>query len=231
MLIQRLLLVCLMGLIVAGCSNQPNYSEKGNPAYLRVKDSIADEVYLNRDAAEGLVLEDIRKIWIAPVNMERTQLIQPRGVKESDLDAWVMTPEEDVLLQNSLLRTVTDEMEFQGAYDVVESRDQAEIILYSTMVAVHPYQPQSYAAAGQKIGGAITMSFSIVNATNDRELIRMLDSKSTDNIWAFHNVKNARASDLIFSAWGDQMRRGLLHLQGRYTEPTQMRPMILKEQG
>ena len=103
------------------------------------------------------------------------------------------------------------------------------MVLYSNLIAVHPYKPRSVVAAGAKSGGALTMSFAFVHRESETTIVRMLDSKSTDNIWAFHHVEDVDAVDLIFSAWADQMRRGLLYLQGRYVEPLQMRTPVLKE--
>ena len=60
------------------------------------------------------------------------------------------------------------------------------------------------------------MSFAIVDPADDKVMISLLDSKSTDDIWAFHNMDTDKtALDLIFEAWGHQIRRSLLFLQGR----------------
>jgi hypothetical protein len=61
-------------------------------------------------------------------------------------------------------------------------------------------------------------------------MVRLIDTKSTDNIWAFNNLENTDpAVNLIFKAWGNSMRRGILQLQGRSVDPT-MEALQLKPQ-
>ena len=89
-------------------------------------------------------------------------------------------------------------------------------MLYARVIAIHPYEPRSVVEAGGKGGGAVTMSFAIVDPKDNKVMIRMLDSKSSDDIWAFHNMDTDKtALDFIFDLWGHQIRRSLLFLQGR----------------
>ena len=101
--------------------------------------------------------------------------------------------------------------------------------IFTTIVAIHPNATLAEVTAGARSGGAITVSVALVNTATDKVMVRTVDTKSTDNIWAFHQVDNKdEAIDLIFRAWGNSMRRGLLHLQGRSSDPL-AEPLILKE--
>jgi hypothetical protein len=94
------------------------------------------------------------------------------------------------------------------------------MIIHTTVVPIHPSANRAEVAAGAKSGGAITISVALINAETGKVMIRTDDTKSIDNIWAFHEVENdVEAVNLIFRAWGNSMRRGLLHLQGRSSDP------------
>jgi hypothetical protein len=73
------------------------------------------------------------------------------------------------------------------------------------------------------------MSFALVDPADDMVVIRALDSKSTDDVWAFQNLQDERSSvAVLFDAWGHQIRRSLLFLQSRLDSvPT---PILLKRQ-
>jgi hypothetical protein len=231
-------LICLLGLTLTlgACSSQqvskPRMPEKGNPEYFAVRDSIADEVYVNQDAGKDDWLDRVRRIYIAPTNTSRTQIIQPRGVRASDIDAWTMTPEEQVVMQNKFVKEMTQALQVDNAFYVVSDRSKAHAIIHSSIVAIHPYQPRSVGEAGGKVGGAVTMTFSLVDPVDDKVMIQALDSKSTKNIWAFDQMDNDKpALDLIFASWGNQFRRSVLFLQGRLAEPLEPAAMQLKTQS
>jgi hypothetical protein len=234
MITQRIIPLALLSLVLSACSNQqqvsPDVPERGDKDYFTVRDSIADEVYVSPNAFERERFDSVRKLYIAPANTSQTQIIQPPGVDSSDLDAWVMTPEEDALLQNTLAVAFTESLEIDNSFDVVDRREDAELVLYSTVVALHPNQSRSAASAGARTGGTITMSFALVNPDNGTVAIRILDSKSTDDIVSFNKIQgDMSAVELLLRSWGGQMRRSLMFLQGRYNDPL-MGPLQLKPQ-
>ena len=206
--------------LLSACAGQQgskvNLPEKGDPEYFKVRDSMADEVYVNQDAAKLNWVDNIRRIYIAPANTSRTQIIQPHNVSASDIDAWSMDDIEDNVLQNKFIKSMTQALELDNAFHVVSQRDQAQAVLHSRVIAIHPYEPRSVVEAGGKGGGAVTMSFAFIDPSDEKVMIRLLDSKSTDDIWAFHNIDDGKtALDLIYESWGYQIRRSLLFLQGR----------------
>ena len=224
----------VMFCFLTACAGQQQASrslpEKGDPSFFKVRDSYADEVYINEDITKADWLDGIRRIYLAPANTSTTQIIQPHGVRGSDLDAWAMTDDEEQVLQNKFVRAMTVALEKDQAFYVVADRAEAQAVLHSRVIAVHPYQPRSVVAAGGKGGGAVTMSFTLVDPVDNKVMAQMLDSKSTDDIWAFDNMDDGKtALDLIFSAWGNQIWRSLLFLQGRL-DATPL-PLQVKEQG
>ena len=220
---------------LTACSGQQKSTttmpEKGNPEYFKVRDSMADEVYVNEDLAKGDWLDGVRRVYIAPTNTSRTQIIQPHGIKASDTDAWKMTQEEHSVLKDKFFREMQKGLEVDEAFTVVSDQTKAQVILHSRIIAIHPYQPRSAVEAGGKGGGAVTMSFALVDPTDDKVMVRLLDSKSTKDIWSFHQMENDKtALDVIFGAWGNQLRRSVLFLQGRLNEPLEPAAIQLKRQ-
>ncbi|MEP5763066.1 MAG: DUF3313 family protein [Halieaceae bacterium] len=209
--------------------SKPRVPEKGDPAYFKVRDSMADQVYVNEDPAKKGWIDTVRRIYIAPVNTSRTQIVQPHGVDKSDLDAWEMTAEEEQVINSKFAREMTRALEADQAFHVVGNPAEAQAELHAKLIAIHPYQPRSVVESGGKGGGAVTMSFALVDPADNAVMIRALDSKSTDNIWAFHNMKTEMtALDLIFGLWGHQVRRSILFLQGRLDSAPP--PILLKPQ-
>ena len=235
MQVQYLTSLIALTFFLAACSGQQasttTMPEKGNPEYFKVRDSMADEVYVNQDLAKGDWLDGVRRVYIAPTNTSRTQIIQPHGVRASDIDAWEMTEEEQSVLKDKFFREMRNGLEVDEAFTVVSDRTKAQVILHSRIIAIHPYQPRSVVEAGGKGGGAVTMSFALVDPADDKVMVRLLDSKSTKDIWSFHEMGNDKSAlDVIFGAWGNQLRRSVLFLQGRLNEPLEPAAIQLKRQ-
>ena len=217
-------------LLVGGCvqNNTPDYTppEQQNPEYLKGKDTRADALYVNVDSPAGG--RDFRNVYIAPADLGQIQIIQPEGTASDD--EWQVTDIENSALQKAIVTEFSAALAYQSAFNVVDSREQAEIIVHTTVVAIHPNATREQIAAGGKSGGAITASIALVNASTGDVMVRSVDTRSSDDIWAFNEVANDDpAIDLIFRAWGNSMRRGILHLQGRSSDPL-AQPMTLKQQ-
>lgn len=228
----------LIGMVVAaallaGCASQqavvPDAPEQGDPNYFKVRDSMADEVYVTDDISRRGWFDDVRRVYIAPTDTSQMQIIQPAGVRSGTSEAWEIDDEEETVLQKTFLREMTRAMEADQAFHIVGGADEGQAVLYSTVIAIHPYQTKAQAEEGARVGGAVTMSFALVDPSDGEVVIRAIDTKSTDDIWAFDNIKDDRdAIDLIFDAWGHQVRRSLLFMQGRLDAvPT---PVLLKRQ-
>ena len=217
-------------LILGGCvqNDTATYTapEQGDPEFLKGKNTRADELYINADTDQGG--KAFRTVYIAPANLSKIQVIQPEGAASDD--DWKVTDVEDSILQNAILDEFSAALSYQSAYNIVDSREQAQMIVHTTVVAIHPYHTRDQEGAGAKSGGAITASIALVNAKTGSVMVRSVDTRSSDNIWAFNQVDNDDpAVDLIFRAWGNSMRRGMLHLQGRSSDPL-AQPVKLKEQ-
>ena len=230
MSLKRLPALAALLLLVGGCvqNNTPDYTppEQQNPEYLKGKDTRADALYVNVDAPAGG--RDFRKVYIAPADLGQIQIIQPEGTASDD--EWQVTDIENSALQKAIVTEFSAALAYQSAFNVVDSREQAEIIVHTTVVAIHPNATREQIAAGGKSGGAITASIALVNASTGDVMVRSVDTRSSDDIWAFNEVANDDpAIDLIFRAWGNSMRRGILHLQGRSSDPL-AQPVTLKQQ-
>ena len=217
-------------LLVGGCvqNNTPDYTppEQQNPEYLKGKDTRADALYVNVDSPAGG--RDFRNVYIAPADLGQIQIIQPEGTASDD--EWQVTDIENSALQQAIVTEFSAALAYQSAFNVVDSREQAEIIVHTTVVAIHPNATREQIAAGGKSGGAITASIALVKASTGDVMVLSVDTRSSDDIWAFNEVSNDDpAIDLIFRAWGNSMRRGILHLQGRSSDPL-AQPVTLKQQ-
>ena len=207
--------------ILGGCAQSTGTSdavapEKGDPDFLVARNAFSDELYLSSDSSEGA--SAFREVFIAPLNLSKIQIIQPEGV-ESD-EEWKINDIEDGLLQNAMVKEFATQLSYESAYNIVDRRAEADMIIHTTIVAIHPYANKAEIAAGAKEGGALTISLAVINAETGKVMIRSVDTKSTDNIWAFNQIENEElAVNLLFRAWGNSMRRGLLALQGRSNDP------------
>jgi hypothetical protein len=217
-------------MLLGGCAqNTPNTAaaapEKGDEDFMIARNARADQVYVNIESGKGGRV--FREIFIAPVKTSNIQIIQPEGVKSDD--SWSVDDIEDGVLQNAVVKEFGEALSFESAYNIVNSREDADMIIHTTIVAIHPNEGRT-AAAASKTGGAITVSVALINAKTGEVMVRSVDTKSTDNIWAFNNLEQTDpAVNLIFRAWGNSMRRGILHLQGRSSDPTE-EPLQLKPQ-
>ena len=218
--------------LLSACATEESVNtsvpEQGNPDYFKVRDSMADEVYVTDNLEKREWFDGIRRIYIAPLNMSGMQIIQPHGATGDD--RWEVDDVEQGVLQNTFVREMTRAMEADQAFHIVASRENAQAELHSRVIAVHPYRTRSEAETEDgRGGGAVTMTFTLVDTADNEVAIRAIDSKSTDDIWAFDNIQDDRdAIDLIFESWGYQIRRSMLFLQKRLDAVTT--PILLKRQ-
>lgn len=180
------------------------------------RDALSDELYVSEGSDGGGAA--FREIFIAPLNLAQLQVIQPEGA-EADAQ-WIITDDENELLQNAMVTEFTAQLSYESAYNVVNRRADADMVVHTSAVAITPYTTRAEIAAGAKPAGAITISLALVNAETGKVMVRSVDTRSTENIWAFNQVGNEEtAVNLIFRAWGNSMRRGMLALQGRTSIP------------
>jgi len=200
--------------------------ERGDPAFLEAVNARADELYVNRETQAGV--QGFRTLYIAPANLADMQVIQPEGATADE--AWRVTESEEKIIQKAIAREFSAALSFDAAFNIVDSQEQAKIIVNTSLVAIHPNESRESVAAGAKLGGAITVSIALVNAATGAVMVRSVDTKSSDDIWAFNQVDNDDpAIDLIFRSWGNSIRRGMLQVQGRSRDPM-VQPIVLKQQ-
>ncbi len=231
-MVQYRLFTALLTAALAACSaqNTVNYKapEQGDPEFFKVRDSMADEVYVTDDTAKRAWFNDIRRLYVAPLDMTQMQIIQPHGVRDNE--RWEITDAEKAVVEKTFLNEMTVAMEADQAFHIVTRREDAQAVLAARVIAVHPYMSRAEAQArGGRGKGAVTMSFALVDPSDSSVVIRALDSKSTEDIAALESIEQDRdAIDVLFNSWGQQLRRSLLFLQGRLDAvPT---PVLLKRQ-
>ena len=218
-------------ILLGGCAQNTSDTraatpEQGDSDFMIARDSQADQLYVNMESAKGGRV--FRKVFIAPVKVAGMQIIQPEGVKSDD--SWSLTDIEDGVLQNAVAKEFSEALSFESAYNIVHSREEADMIIHTTIVAIHPNEGRAASVASSRAGGAITVSLALINGKTGEVMVRSVDTKSTDNIWAFNNLeKTDPAVNQIFKAWGNSIRRGILHLQGRSSDPI-AQPLQLKPQ-
>ncbi|MCP4467863.1 MAG: DUF3313 domain-containing protein [Halieaceae bacterium] len=190
--------------------------ERGDAAYLKGVDTRSDELYVKANTPEEAMR--YRRVYIARADLDNVNVIPAEA--DNLNDDWVIEDAEVVVIQDAINREFTATLSFQSAYTVVDSPENAEIILNTTVVAIHPNETFEQVAAGARPSGSITASLALVDASTGRVLVRSVDTRSTDNIWAFNQLDNQDAAvDAIFRAWGNSIRRGMLALQGRSSDP------------
>jgi hypothetical protein len=213
-----LALVAVMA-TAAGCAQLDaltSTTRRDEPAASASAQSSADELYVNTDAP--VAYQTYRNVYISPANLANMQVIQPEGAT-ADSEWWV-TDSEDGILQRAIATQFAVALSEGSSFNIVYSPAEAQMIVNTAVVAIHPNETRSSRAAGGKPGGAVTVSIAVVDAATDRVLVRSVETRSSDDIWAFNQVENNDpAIDGIFRACGDSVRRGLLQLQGRTQTP------------
>lgn len=209
------LLACAL-LVLTGCAQvEELLYGTAKPASSTLQEAAsgsADAVYANPQAQPGSA--SLRNVYIAPVNLANMQVIQPEGAS-ADSEWWV-TEEENHFLQSAITQQFAIALSYQSAFNVVYNPAQADIVLDTAVVALHPNESRGSLARRGNSGGAVTVSIALVNAASKAVLVRVVDTRAADDIWAFNLAKKDDASLVpIFRAWGDAARRGLLQAQGR----------------
>ncbi len=215
--------------VLGGCAQMEEGGntapELGDPNYLRGVDTRSDELYINKDGPAGA--RDFRNVYVAQADLTIMQIIQPEG--EIADAGWQVTRKENEILQATIKEEFTRALGYQSAYNIVDDIGEAEIVVNTTVVALHPNATWADVKSGATPGGAVTVSIALVNGAGGDVMIRSVDTKSTDDIWAFHQVENNDPGlTLIFRSWGNSIRRGMLQLQGRSNDP--LAPVIQLEQ-
>ena len=195
-------------LILAGCAQTQTapYAapEHGDPAFLEGVNNRSDELYLNRDVSTRS--KDFRNVYIAPANLTQLQIIQPEGAPVDE--EWRINAAEESVLQQTIATEFTHALSYESAFNIVDSRDKAEIVVNTTVVAIHPNETRAAIAAGATPGGSITVSIALVDTQNDSVMVRAVDTRSSDNIWAFHQVNNDSSVDVCRVGAVGYLRRG-----------------------
>jgi len=177
----------------------------------------ADALYINADAQAGTA--HLRNVYIAPANLANMQVIQPEGVS-ADGEWWV-TDEEAAILQRAIAYEYTIALGYKSAFNIVSTPQEADLVINTAVVAVHPQETRGSVAKDGRTGGAITASIAVANAATDKVVVRVVDTVPSSDIWAFNQVHGEDpALNQVFRIWGDSIRRGLLQLQGRSDDPT-----------
>ena len=213
----RLALLLASFMVLGACSQLDTGSstapERGDPAFLQGVDTRADELYVN--SATQPRARNFRNVYIAPANLANMRVIQPEGATADG--GWQVTETEENTLQKAIIREFSAGLSFESAFN-------------TAVVAIHPNESRDAVVAGAKASGAITVSIALVNAASGAVMVRSIDTKSSDDIWAFNQVDNDDpAIDLIFRSWANSIRRGMLQVQGRSNDPL-VQPMVLQEQ-
>jgi Protein of unknown function (DUF3313) len=209
--------VCLCALVLlAGCAELDNLLYgPAKPAATSSQAGAggdADAVYINPQAQAAAA--NLRNVYIAPANFANMQVIQPEGAAADG--EWWITEEENRDLQAALTYEFAIALAYQSAFNVVYNPGQADVLLETSVVAVHPDETRGSVARRTTPGGAITVSIAAVNARSKAVMIRTVDTLASDDVWAFNQAKkDDPALAKAFRAWGDAVRRALLKAQGR----------------
>ena len=214
MSIKSLIALACAQLLLSGCAEFEAWSANLNaPAVAEAPAAPEAKLYVNSTAAAGVA--DFRNVYIAPANLANMQVIQPEGAA-ADGEWWV-TDEEAAVLQRTIALEFTIALTSRADFNIVSSASQAQLVVNTAIVAVHPNETRaSVIAKGGKPSGSITVSLAVVDTASGAVLVRSVDTRTGEDIWAFNEVKGEDpALNLIFATFGEDLRRGILELQGR----------------
>lgn len=216
MSLKPLMTLLAMLVTLGGCAQLDDWtstlSGHDAPAVKKEVSAQAHAIYVNSETAASS--REFRNVYIAPANLANMQVIQPEGAS-ADIEWWV-DDNEDNILQQALAYEFTAALGVESAFFIVGTAQEAQIVVNTAVVAIHPHVGRAANAAGGNTGGAITVSIALVNAASGAVMVRVVDTQPSDDIWAFNQVEAGDpALSKIFRAWGNSLRLGLLQLQGR----------------
>jgi hypothetical protein len=208
----------LIGFVVwvSGCAQLDEWTST-TPKSADVTSSVGQAVeqgalYVTADAPANVSM--FRNIYIAPANLANMQVIQPEGVT-TDSEWWV-TDEEGAILQRTIVQEFSVALTYLSDFNIVTSPEQAQLMVNTSVVAVHPNETRASIAKGARSSGSITVSIAVVNTATDKVVVRAVDTRSSEDVWAFNEVKDGDpALNPVFQSIGSDIRRGILQLQGR----------------
>ena len=221
MLIKPLLAAsCSLALLVlGGCSQfdawtDANFKRDDTAANAGVHPPV-NKLFITPDAPAYVA--GFRNVYIAPANLANMQVIQPEGAP-ADSEWWV-TEQEDTLLQRAIALEYTLALTHQSDFNIVTDRAQAQLVINTAVVAVHPHVTRASVARDAKdarTGGLLTVSVAVVDAASSAVLVRAVDTRPSDDIWVFNQVtSDDPALNQVFAGVGAEIRQGILQLQGR----------------
>lgn len=208
-------LLCSL-VVLAGCAQIDELmygtGQAAAPAAQAKDGGSPDAVYINAQAQASAPA--LRNVYIAPANFANMQVIQPEGAS-ADSEWWI-TEEENQILQAAVTYEFAIALAYKSAFNVVYNPAQADILVNTAVVAIHPNETRGSVAKRSNPGGAITVSIVAINAATEQVVMRVVETRTSDDIWAFNLAKkDDPAFNPVFRAWGDAVRRALLQAQGR----------------
>jgi Protein of unknown function (DUF3313) len=215
MLIKPALVLSLI-FCVSGCAQLDEWTsttpKRDESASTTDPGSSGATVYVTEDAPP--VVADYRNVYIAPANLANMQVIQPEGAPAHP--EWWVTDDEADILQRVIAYEFSIALTSQSDFTIVTSASQAQLVINTAVVAVHPNETRASVARGARPSGSITVSIAVVNAATGKVLVRTVDTRSSEDIWAFNEVQgDDPAVNSVFQSLGSDIRRGILQLQGR----------------
>lgn len=172
----------------------------------------AATIYVTGDKPPDVA--SFRSIYLAPANLANMQVIQPEGAP-ADGEWWV-TDEEAAILQRAIAYEFSVALTAQSDFTIAADPSQAQLAINTAVVAVHPDETRASIGRGASPSGSITVSIAVVNTASGKVVVRAVDTRASEDIWAFNEVKSDDpAVHSIFQRLGSDIRRGVLQLQGR----------------
>ena len=80
---------------------------------------------------------DFRNVFIAPADLSDIPIIQPEGA-EPDAE-WKLSDIEDGNLQRALVTEFAATLSLQSAFNIVPTKEQSEVTIHTSIVAIHPH--------------------------------------------------------------------------------------------
>lgn len=209
--------------ILGGCSQLDAWTDanfkRDDAATTASAHPPASKVFISPDAPPFVA--GFRNVYIAPANLANMQVIQPEGAP-ADSEWWV-TEGEDTLLQRAIALEYTLALTHQSDFTIVTDRAQAQLVINTAVVAVHPNVTRASVArdAGDgRTAGLLTVSVAVADAASSVVLLRTVDTWPSDDIWAFNQMaSDDPAPNKVFASVGADIREGILQLQGRSGGP------------
>jgi len=215
------LAACLAALTVGGCSGTPTVqtgpdAETIDGKLYRVDNTAAQLVYVD----PTVDFSRYNRVLLAPLGLDNVEIIQPDNssapyARKRD---WELTDEDRAALQAGYREVMVQELVEKGGYALADAPADDVLEIAAMLTQLAPNAPKDdnqsrYVGRSQVFtegAGSIAVAVAFADSESGEVLALSKDKRRSTQQWGVNNrVTNRAEVRRVFSAWAQQIRKGL----------------------